>query len=122
MLEGARVSSDAELSEVTVGPSPHWLRWRLGVAGVRPISNVVDASNYAMVEMGHPTHAFDLDRLGGKLVVRRAAEGETITTLDDVTRALLGSDIVVADFDRPVAIAGVMGVRTRKYTTGQRGF
>ena len=98
-----------ELSEVTVGPSPHWLRWRLGVAGVRPISNVVDASNYAMVEMGHPTHAFDLDRLGGKLVVRRAAEGETITTLDDVTRALLGSDIVVADFDRPVAIAGVMG-------------
>jgi phenylalanyl-tRNA synthetase beta chain len=98
-----------EMRDVVVGPSPHWLRWRLQAAGVRPISNVVDASNYAMIEMGHPTHAFDLDRLGERVVVRRANDGEAITTLDEVERTLLPSDIVVTDGARPVAIAGVMG-------------
>ncbi|MFQ5554324.1 MAG: phenylalanine--tRNA ligase subunit beta [Acidimicrobiia bacterium] len=98
-----------ELRNVTVGPSPHWIRMRLEAAGVRPISNVVDASNYAMIEVGHPTHAFDADRLGDTVVVRRATEGEKVMTLDGVERALLGSDIVVADGTRPVAVAGVMG-------------
>ena len=98
-----------EVRDVRVGQSPHWLRWRLALAGVRPISNVVDASNYAMIEMGHPTHAFDLDRLGRKIVVRRAASEETLVTLDEIDRPLIPSDIVVADAHRPVALAGVMG-------------
>ena len=89
--------------------SPHWLRRRLQLAGVRPISNIVDASNYAMLEVGHPTHAFDMDRLGDRVVVRHATAGETITTLDGVERTLEPSDIVVADETRPVAIAGIMG-------------
>ena len=98
-----------EVHGITVGSSPHRIRARLAAAGVRPISNVVDASNYAMIEFGHPTHAFDSDRLGESVVVRLAAEGEPITTLDGITRELLSSDIVVADARRPVAIAGVMG-------------
>lgn len=98
-----------EVRDVQIGPSPHWLRWRLALAGVRPINNVVDASNYAMIEMGHPTHAFDLDRLGPEIVVRRATSDETLVTLDEIDRPLIPSDIVVADPHRPVAIAGVMG-------------
>ena len=94
---------------ITVGPSPHWLRWRLDQAGVRPISNIVDASNYAMIEYGHPTHAFDVDRLGDRIVVRMAEEGERIVTLDDQERTLTASDIVVTDGSDPVAIGGVMG-------------
>lgn len=94
---------------ITVSDSPHWLRWRLTQAGVRPISNVVDASNYAMIEFGHPTHAFDVDRLGDTIVVRMAREGETIVTLDDQERTLTVTDIVVADASRSVAIGGVMG-------------
>lgn len=98
-----------EVSGITVGSSPHRIRARLTAAGVRPISNVVDASNYAMIEFGHPTHAFDADRLAGTVVIRRAEDGESITTLDDIERPLEPSDIVVADADRPIAIAGVMG-------------
>jgi phenylalanyl-tRNA synthetase beta chain len=98
-----------EVRGITVGVSPHFIRARLTAAGVRPISNVVDASNYAMIEFGHPTHAFDADRLGETIVVRRAIAGEAITTLDDVERHLIAEDIVVADAERPVAIAGVMG-------------
>jgi len=98
-----------EVRGVTVGPSPHRIRARLAAAGVRPISNVVDAGNYAMIEFGHPTHAFDADRLGSTVVVRHASEGEHITTLDDLDRRLDTADIVVADGERPVAIAGVMG-------------
>jgi len=94
---------------ITVGVSPHWLRWRLIQAGVRPISNVVDASNYAMVEFGHPTHAFDVDRLGDEISVRRAVDGETIVTLDEQERTLAVSDIVVTDGESIVAIGGVMG-------------
>ncbi len=94
---------------ITVGVSPHWLRWRLQQAGVRPISNVVDASNYAMIEFGHPTHAFDLDRLGGSIGVRMAVEGERIVTLDNNERVLASSDIVVTNGATPVAIGGVMG-------------
>lgn len=94
---------------VRVGPSPHWMRLRLTHAGMRPISNVVDASNYAMVEFGHPTHAFDVDRLGDTIVVRMARDGETIRTLDDQERTLASSDIVVTNGTEPVAIGGVMG-------------
>lgn len=94
---------------ISVGPSPHWLRWRLAQAGVRPISNVVDASNYAMVEFGYPTHAFDVDRLGTTISVRMAEDGEKIVTLDDHVRVLTSGDLVVTDGTRPVAIGGVMG-------------
>lgn len=94
---------------ITVRPSPHWLRWRLTQAGIRPISNVVDASNYAMVEFGYPTHAFDVDRLGTTISVRLATEGERITTLDDQERTLQATDLVVTDGRHPVAIGGVMG-------------
>jgi phenylalanyl-tRNA synthetase beta chain len=101
--------SGRQVRGITVGVSPHWLRWRLELAGIRPISNVVDASNYAMVEFGYPTHAFDVDRLGDTIVVRSASDGEEIVTLDDRERALTKSDIVVTDGSRPVAIGGVMG-------------
>jgi len=110
-----------EVTGLTVGPSPHRIRARLVAAGVRPINNVVDASNYAMIEFGHPTHAFDVDRLGKTVVVRRAADGETITTLDEVERALLPTDIVVADAERPVAIAGVMGGADTEVTDDTTG-
>ena len=98
-----------EVHGITIGSSPHQIRARLTAAGVRPISNVVDASNYAMIEFGHPTHAFDSDRLGDTMVVRRAEAGEQIETLDEVERTLIAEDIVVADASHPVAIAGVMG-------------
>jgi phenylalanyl-tRNA synthetase beta chain len=98
-----------ELDGIVVGRSPHWMRARLAAVGVRPINNVVDASNYAMIELGHPTHAFDRDRLGETIIVRRAEPGESITTLDDIHRQLEPGDIVVADAENPVAVAGVMG-------------
>jgi len=94
---------------ITLAQSPHWMRWRLIQAGVRPISNVVDASNYAMIEFGHPTHAFDVDRLGHTIDVRMALDGELITTLDDQDRTLTSADVVVTDGSQPVAIGGVMG-------------
>jgi phenylalanyl-tRNA synthetase beta chain len=95
---------------VTVGPSPFWLRRRLSLAGLRPINNVVDATNYVLLEMGQPLHAFDHARLeGGQIVVRRARKGERIATLDGVERTLQPGTLVIADRVRPVAIAGVMG-------------
>ena len=101
--------SGRQVRDITVGTSPHWIRRRLDLAGVRPISNVVDASNYAMIEFGYPTHAFDVDRLGDTIVVRLAHDGESITTLDDQERVLTSEDIVVTNGSRPVAIGGVMG-------------
>lgn len=95
---------------VTIGPSPPWLKARLTAAGMRPISNVVDVTNYVMLGLGNPLHAFDLAKLGeGRIVVRRARPGETIRTLDGVLRPLQASDLVIADAERPVAIAGLMG-------------
>ncbi|HVF60464.1 MAG TPA: phenylalanine--tRNA ligase subunit beta [Thermoanaerobaculia bacterium] len=95
---------------VAVGPSPAWLRRRLEAIGQRSINNVVDVTNYVLWELGQPLHAFDLDRLAGRrIVVRRARRGERLTTLDDVARALDPDVLVIADAERPVALAGVMG-------------
>ena len=101
----------AVIRGVTVGPSPSWLQERLRGAGARPINNVVDATNYVMLELGQPLHAFDLARLGGRsIVVRRAAASESrFTTLDDEERTLTSDMLMICDADRPVAIGGVMG-------------
>jgi len=96
--------------QVKIGPSPVWLRSRLIAAGQRPINNVVDITNYAMLLTGHPLHAFDLDRIaGGRLVVRRGAAGEKITTLDGQERTLDPDILVIADDEGPTSLAGVMG-------------
>ena len=96
--------------EVTIGPSPPWLKARLMAAGQRPINNVVDITNYVMLLTGQPLHAFDLDRVaGGRLVVRRATEGERIVTLDGQERVLDAEVCLIADDDGPTSIAGVMG-------------
>ncbi|HEX6389629.1 MAG TPA: phenylalanine--tRNA ligase subunit beta [Solirubrobacteraceae bacterium] len=96
--------------DVTIGPSPLWLKGRLIAAGMRPINNVVDITNYVMLLTGQPTHAFDLDNVaGGRLNVRRAREGERMTTLDDIERALDTEMVVIEDADGPTSIAGIMG-------------
>jgi len=93
-----------------IAPSPEWLVKRLNAVGMRSINNVVDVTNLVMMELGHPLHAFDCDRLsGGRIVVRRAGEGELFTTLDDQVRTLTTDDLVICDAARPVALAGVMG-------------
>lgn len=98
------------LRGVCIGPSPLWLRARLFRVGVRPISNVVDATNHVMLATGNPIHAFDARDLAGQaIVVRRAADGEVLTTLDEVDRVLTAEDLVIADAERGVALAGVMG-------------
>jgi phenylalanyl-tRNA synthetase beta chain len=95
---------------VKIGPSPLWLARRLEACGVRSISNVVDATNYVLLELGHPLHAFDLDRVAGReIVVRTARPGEKLTTLDGKERALEPEDLLIADRDRGSALAGVMG-------------
>ncbi len=100
----------AVIRGVTIGPSPEWLRGRLRAIGQRPINNVVDATNFVLHELGQPLHAFDLARIGGaRIRVRRAQEGERITTLDGEHRKLDPSMMVIADAERPVAVAGVMG-------------
>lgn len=105
------------IRDVKVGPSPAWLVKRLESVGSRSINNVVDASNYVLHELGQPTHAFDLSKLGGgALIVRRAVSGERVTTLDGTDRALGTEMIVIADAERPQAIAGVMGGRDSEVT------
>ena len=100
----------AQVFDVNVGPSPEWLARRLEAAGVRPINNIVDATNYVMLAVGQPMHAFDVERLrGGRLVIRRARGGERMRTLDGVDRELDAGMLVIADTERPVAIGGVMG-------------
>jgi phenylalanyl-tRNA synthetase beta chain len=94
----------------TIAPSPEWLVKRLNAIGIRSINNVVDITNLIMMEVGQPLHAFDCDRLSGKrIVVRTAGEGEQFTTLDNQSRVLTTSDLVICDAERPVALAGVMG-------------
>src|SRR5579863_6251371 len=98
------------LRGVKIGTSPDWLRQRLESLGQASINNVVDATNYAMLELGHPLHAFDLDLLNEKrIVVRRARPGEKMKTLDGAERALTSEMCVIADASRAVAIAGIMG-------------
>jgi phenylalanyl-tRNA synthetase beta chain len=95
---------------VKIGPSPKWMQRRLLMAGMRPVNNIVDITNYVMLEMGQPLHAFDYHAVEGrKIVVRRAREGERIVTLDHVERALDGNMLAICDVRKPVAIAGVMG-------------
>ena len=100
----------AAVAEVKIGSSPDWLANRLIAAGVRPINNVVDVTNYVLIELGQPMHAFDLEKLAGReLRARRARPGERIQTLDGEDRALEAGMLVIADAERPQAIAGVMG-------------
>ena len=102
----------AVIRGVKVGPSPRWLANRLHAAGARPINNVVDATNYVMLELGQPLHAFDLDRLAdATVVVGRARPGESLVTLDGASRAITPEMLMIRDAGRPVAIAGVMGGR-----------
>ena len=99
-----------EVRGVVSGPSPMWMQARLRAAGMRPISNLVDSTNYVMMELGHPTHAFDLDQVAGeRLTIHRAGSGDTLTTLDDVERRLDPGDIVISDDNGIVSLAGIMG-------------
>jgi len=119
-VAGARVTVEAPelcprftarvFEEVSIGPSPAWLKARLTAAGMRPISNVVDITNYVMLLTGQPLHAFDLDRVaGGRLLVRRARDGEEVETLDGVVRRLDSDMVLICDDDGPTSIAGIMG-------------
>jgi phenylalanyl-tRNA synthetase beta chain len=111
------------VSNVRVGPSPNWLVQRLQRLGHRSINNVVDATNYVMLEMGQPLHAFDLARIGVEaslptVYVRRAREAECLRTLDGTDRSLSANDLVIADATKPLALAGIMGGRESEVTTG----
>ena len=98
------------LAEVRVGASPDWMQRRLAAAGIRAINNIVDVTNYVLLEIGQPMHAFDFERLGGRsLHVRRARAGERVTTLDRQPRDLAAGMLVIADAERPQALAGIMG-------------
>jgi phenylalanyl-tRNA synthetase beta chain len=98
------------VKDVVIKPSPLWMQTTLMNAGVRPVNNMVDITNYVMLELGEPLHAFDLDRLGGrKIIVRQARDGEKLTTLDDVERSLDENDVVIADENNAIGLAGIMG-------------
>ena len=98
------------IKNVKIGPSPAWMVHRLKAAGIRSINNIVDITNYILLEYGQPMHAFDLRHLaGGKIIVRNAEDGEVIKTLDEQDRTLNQNDLVIADAEKAVAIAGVMG-------------
>ncbi len=109
------------IRNVRVAPSPMWLRKYLHGAGLRSINNVVDITNFVMLEYGHPMHAFDLDKVRGKqIIVRRAKDGETLKTLDGEERALRASDLVICDSERATGLAGVMGGEESEITEATR--
>ena len=111
----------AGLADVTVGPSPDWLAGRLTACGVRSINNIVDITNYVLLETGHPIHAYDLARLAqNELRVRRAAAGEPVVTLDGVTRTASADMLVIADAARPQGFGGIMGGGESEVTLGTR--
>ena len=98
------------MKNVKIAPSPLWMRMRLRASGVRPINNIVDITNYVMLEYGQPMHAFDYSCLDGKkIIVRTAAEGENFKSLDDTDHVLNSKNLVIADEKKAVALAGVMG-------------
>jgi len=108
----------AAIADVTVRPSPQWMQDRLTMCGVRPISNIVDITNYVMLELGQPMHAFDLQKMrGGEIKARRARAGETMTTLDGKKRTLTSDMLVIADAEHAEDIAGVMGGANSEVTT-----
>lgn len=107
--------------DVSVGPSPSWLKKRLEDCGLRSVNNVVDITNFVLLEMGHPLHAFDLDKIGGHhIIVRRARAGETMETLDGKERQLEESDLLICDEAKAIAIAGVMGGSNTEVTEATR--
>lgn len=109
----------AVIEDVRLGESPRWMRERLIAGGMRPINNIVDITNYVMLETGQPLHAFDFEKLrGGRIVVRRAREGETMTMIDGVERQLAPDMLAIADAEVPVALAGVMGGYDSEVTEG----
>ena len=101
---------------VKISESPEWMRARLIASGIRPINNVVDITNYVLMEMGQPLHSFDADKLGDKILVRNAKKNETITTLDGVKRNLEVDDIVITNGEEPICVAGVMGGQSTEVT------
>ena len=107
--ENCRLFLAKKAKNVTIKESPEFIKNRLIASGIRPINNVVDISNYVMLELGQPLHFYDADKLGNKLVVRMAEDGEKLTTLDNVERTLTSEDIVIADATHGVGLAGVMG-------------
>lgn len=98
------------LKNVKIGPSPEWMQQRLEGAGIRSINNVVDVTNFVMIELGHPMHAYDYDKITGKkLIARRAIEGEELHTLDDTSRKAKGEMLIIADSEKAAGLAGIMG-------------
>ena len=109
------------VKDIRVAASPDWLQQRIQAVGLRPINNIVDITNFVLMETGQPLHAFDYDKLiGGKIIVRRARKGEQIITLDGVARTLDSSILVIADAQRPVALAGIMGGVETSVTEGTK--
>lgn len=107
------------LKNVKIGPSPEWMQQRLEGAGIRAINNVVDVTNFVMIELGHPMHAYDYDKIDGhKLTVRRANEGEELHTLDDTSRKAKGEMLVIADENKAAGLAGIMGGFETEITEG----